>query len=262
MDYSVGYTDALDARSSFNLQDAAALIAGINPTLVRIAEDGEFFIQRDWDCPCQELHLVRTATFGTEPPAHGSPTDHARHQKAAQLFHQWIDTLYDAIDNDDLKATQVYKHNAKEPALRNLPRYAQTDALDPKRTKVSREELTRWLKKAGQTTGYFFCVPDLTLAPEPEPAQATEFVRPYLIPGSAEYLPALHTLIQALDYKLANPGSGRTPKQRIIDYVKRHGIPGIKLEWGTEVEPKIPDLVECMAKVGNSKRSGGPLKKS
>ncbi|WP_334188935.1 hypothetical protein [Noviherbaspirillum sp.] len=184
MNYSIGNTEALDTKSSFNIVQAAALIAGIDPAFVDENVHGELKVKRDWDCPCEETRIIRTKTFGNEPSELGNVAQITDYTEAAGKFNQWIDALYEAIESSELAAAIAPKPTPKEPAFFNMPRYADVDAPDPRRTKIKRQDLVDWLTSKGLARGYFFSKEAEGLAVNKVPPYLREtgdFISPKLI---------------------------------------------------------------------------------
>lgn len=241
MDYVIGNTTALDARSSFNIKETAALIAGINPSLIDHTEAGEFVLKRDWDCPCQQKNPVRTMSFGNEDSVLPDEQQRRSYAEANASFVEWMDTLYDAIEIGHLEpAVKADKPNPKEPAFRNMPRYAQIDALDPLRTKITREEIVRWLTDKEITTGYFF--PN-------KPQKAMMEVPGYLDPNHECYSWRLHLAIRAWEHA-ASKGLPTAVRPAIAKF----------LEQELKNKERIGNLIDAICLVGNWNEVGGAPK--
>ena len=187
MDYSIGGTEAHDTKSSFNIIQTAALIAGIDPGLIKPTVNGEYKLIREWDCRCDVKGPLRTMTFRHEEPLLGNDTQYKNYAEANAKFHRWIDAIYEAVESFELPAALVYKINPKEPVYVSMPRYAQTDAPDAERTKITRNAIVEWLTSKSITKGYF--------SPKSTPATAETIgtMPPYLDPNNdcSAYIPAL-----------------------------------------------------------------------
>lgn len=239
MDYSIDNNQALNARSSFNIMEAAALIAGIHPGLITSTATGEFVLRREWDCACEEKNYVRTTSFGSEDMV--SPTSQQRisYADASARFVEWMDALYDAVEIGELPLlTRAEKQTPQEPAFPNMPRYAQIDALDPMRTKIKREEIIRWLTSKNITNGYF----------SPKVQVPVMEVPGYLDPNNSAYSWRLQLAIKAWEHA-ASKG-------------QRRGVTTIIDKWldeeakanNTEYSSRLKEAIKLIA---NWNESGG-----
>jgi hypothetical protein len=178
VDYSITDTEALDLRDDFDLVQTAALIAGIDPEMVRQSEDGHFYLKREWDCPCEEHRAIRPGSFKGEPLKVGTPDQHNAYSDASYRFTQWIDTVYSVVESKKLKTVGTPQLNTTRPTFRNMPRYAQAGAPDPKNTRVAREDIVAWLSSKGLTKGYFFRQTEKELKLKPAKDERLDFLNP------------------------------------------------------------------------------------
>jgi len=181
---SAGEMESWRSAEALSLAEAAALIHGISPCLIKTS--------------AQELGKVYVATADGDP--------------RSNEFSAALRSLMAAIKLGTLKAEvlKVARHlYALSP---NEDLYEFGEKIDPSETMVCVDDLRAWLDKQGMRPALFFIRPQTCQQPG------------YLDPTYPEYAPKIKALVNAWEAVTTNPEllRGKTPKQALANWLTEH----------------------------------------
>lgn len=222
-----------------NVQQAAALIAGFDPNVVRFNSNDAAWFESEGFTDSGGIGWVQTAFAALTNAvlagklrvkiAHDArPVDEADEERFADMM-ECGDYFSQGIEI------------AAGDGERYINGYFVKDAPNWARTMIGAEEIREWLKSKGFCTGFFFAT--ATDAPD------------YLDPKNPRYAPKLAAAMRA--WQSVTDAGGKHPKQALAKWLREHAA-----EFGmTDDEGKPNETgIEEAAKVANWQPGGGAPK--
>jgi hypothetical protein len=218
---SAGEMESWRSTEALSLAEAAALIHGISPSLIKTST--------------HELGQVYLATADGDP--------------RSNEFTAALRSLLAAIRLGTLKAEVLNVARYLCALSPNADLYEFEEKIDPIGTMVNVDNLRAWLVKQGMRPALFFT--------RPETCQPAHIKQPgYLDPTHSEYAPKIKALINAWEAVTTNPEllRGKTPKQALANWLTEHAS-----EFGLIKDDGTPftSVIEELAKAANWKPEGG-----
>jgi hypothetical protein len=217
------------------VEQAAALIAGYDPNIVRFnADGGVYFENENGLTDSNGGHWVQTALAALKNAVNSGKLRARLVFSAQPRYEAGIDYMMERgyWNNEDIS---VIEDNAtkSEYVIRNVP--------DWDKSLVGRDDLKAWLVGNGYRTGFFF----------PESTEAVD----YLDPKHARYAPKLAAAVNAW-IAVTDPGKV-SPRQALEKWLREHAAMfGMTDDLGNPVKQAIE---EC-SKVANWQGAGGAPK--
>lgn len=222
------------------VQQAAALIAGVEPNAVRFNSNGDVWFENETGLTDGSgITWVQTA-FAAVTNAisagklrakivHNSrPVDNNDSQALYDMMEsgEYFSPTFDHVCGDDETFANGY-------FVKKAPNWA-TSMIDV-------NELRDWLQSKGMRTGFFF--PTAKDAPD------------YLDPNNPRYAPKLAAAVRA--WQSVTDASGKHPKQALVKWLREHAA-----EFGMSDDEGKPNEtgIEEAAKVANWQPGGGAPK--
>ncbi|POA99825.1 hypothetical protein C2134_04435 [Chromobacterium sinusclupearum] len=213
------------------VQQAAALIAGFDPNVVRFNSNNAAWFENDSGYTDNSgIGWVQTAfaALVNAINAHKLPAIIRRNARMAG-WDEWPEVGEQArqLGSDELI-----------PSLSYEPVVIYCETPDWGKSTVAVSDLVAWLEAAGIRTGFFF--PNTTDSPD------------YLDPKNPRYAPKLAAAVKA--WKAVTDESGKHPKQALTTWLNEHAAEfGLTDSNGLPIKMSIEDC----AKVANWKPAGG-----
>lgn len=219
------------------VEQAAALIAGYDPNVIRYNAYGDVYFQNESGfTDYNGAHWVQTALAALRNAVNSGKLKARLIFSAEPRYEGGMDNTMeryrDAVD------ISLYEDGLTgcEFIIKNIP--------DWNKTLIGRDYLREWLISNGMKTGFFF--PDSTDAPD------------YLDPNNPRYAPKLAAAVQAWLAAGEDVGNnGKSVKQSLMKWLREHAA-NYKLS-DEEGKPNETGIEEC-AKVANWQDKGGAPK--
>jgi len=220
-------------HDTLTVEQAAALIAGIDPNYLRTNSIGVVWLENECGVNSSDgIYWYRAAFSALANAINARKIKARRHYDAEPRYTATgIDNLKerghfggeDVIEYEDWATDTIY-------VIDSVPNW--------KETTVDRDDLIAWLAGRGHKTGFFF--PDSTDSPD------------YLDPKNARYAPKLAAAVMA--WQSVTDPNGAHPKQALKKWLNEHAA-----EYGLTGSDGLPAelSVEDCAKVANWKPGGG-----
>jgi hypothetical protein len=229
-------TDEIDSlwnlAEDFSIVDAAALVAGCNPTRV----EGHKPENRNSAFPGYPVALKAL----THAITNGRLKSAIRHSARE---YGYADAIADQDYGDAVGGTAFGSTSEEDESLSNDHSCFYKSFPDWKLSTVSRDDLTAWLANRGVKTGFFFST--ATDAPD------------YLDPKNPRYAHKLAAAVRA--WQAVTDPKGKHPKQALAKWLRENAVKfGLTDEEGKPNETGIEEA----AKVANWQPGGGAPKTS
>ena len=226
------------------VEQAAALIAGFDPNLIRYnAYGGVYFESETGSTDSNGSHGVQTAYSALKNAINGGKLKAKIVYDSRPVTDGDSQTLMDMMECGEFPSNPGYENLAGDEEhfsdgyfVKNKPSWD--------KTLIEVDDLRTWLSNKGYRAGFFF--PDLTDAPD------------YLDPNHPRYAPKLAAAVQA--WLAAGEGAGnngKSVKQTLLRWLREHAAK-YKLS-DEEGKPNETGIEEC-AKVANWQDKGGAPK--
>jgi len=235
-DSAYGGIDEIDTlwnlHEDFSIADAAALVAGYNPTLVQRCEQDTLIHQSFPRYPVVLDALTRAITNGRLKAAiRISAREYGYADRMADI--EYFAFIEDALpEGNTVEADEVLAKD-RSCIYKPLPDWSLST--------IAREDLIDWLRRRGVSSGFFF--PAGTDAPD------------YLDPGNPRYASKLAAAVRA--WQAVTDSGGASPKQALVKWLREHAAEfGLTDDEGKQNETGIDEV----AKVANWQPGGGAPK--
>ena len=215
----------------FSIADAAALVAGYNPTMVERCKNDTYF---DRAFPRYPIALKAITNAITNDRLKSAIRHSARD-------YGYADKIND-IECGEADFTTVWGSTAEEDeVLSEDHTFFYKPFPDWILSTVNRDDLRSWLSSRGVKTGFFF--PTATDAPD------------YLDPSNPRYAPKLSAAVRA--WQAVTDPNGKHPKQALAKWLREHAA-----EFRLTDDEGRPNEtgIEEAAKVANWQPGGGAPK--
>lgn len=215
------------------VQQAAALIAGLDPSTVRFNSRGAAWLADETIDAHVETRRVQTAFASLINAINGKKLRAQLQHDAEPRYTAGVDNLHQRgyWGGEDVAEVKDWDGTS----------YVITPRPDWELTTVDRDDLVLWLKNAGIRTGFFF--PDANDAPD------------YLDPKNPRYAPKLAAAVRA--WQAVTDAGGRHPKQALGKWLREHAAEFCM----TDDDGKLNETaIEAASKLANWQPGGGAPK--
>lgn len=218
------------------IQQAAALIAGFDPNVVRFNANNAAWFEKEGLTDSDNIGWVQTAFAALVNAINGRKLRARLQYDAEPRYTAGLDNL---MERSHWRGEDVQEIKGAFPDDEET--YVIGKAPNWERTTVTVSDLTAWLEAAGFRTGFFF--PGASDAPD------------YLDPKNPRYAPKLAAAVRA--WQAVTDPCGKTPKQALAKWLREHAA-----EFGMSDDEGKPNEtgIEEVAKVANWQPGGGAPK--